>query len=64
MQNNEHSIDEVIPQNHTRGPGWFLILSYIFIAIFCIYYFFTYIDWQSDYDKQQMEIKEQISQTG
>ena len=51
-----------IQQDHKKGPGWFLILTYIIIAIFCVYYFITHIDWKSDYDKQQEEIRARTEQ--
>ena len=52
-----------IEQDHKKGPGWFLILTYIVVTIFCIYYFFTYKDWKSNYEVQQEEIKTKIEQT-
>lgn len=58
------SEEEVIPQNHERGPGWFLKASYLVIAIVCLYYLFNNWNWQSDYQLQQQEIKSKISQTG
>jgi hypothetical protein len=52
-----------IQQDHKKGPGWFLILTYIVVAIVCVYYFVTHKDWKSNYDKQQDEIKTKITQT-
>lgn len=52
--------DEMMHQDHERGPGWFLKISYIVIALFCIYYFFTYDDWKSNYEEQQEQIQQQI----
>jgi hypothetical protein len=51
-----------IQQDHKRGPGWFLTLSYIIIAIFCVYYFFAYKDWKSSYVKQQEAIQIEATQ--
>ncbi|MDZ7291570.1 MAG: hypothetical protein ONB44_16570 [candidate division KSB1 bacterium] len=53
--------DELIPQNHERGPGWFLKISYVVIIAFCVYYLFTYWSWKSGYDKQQEQIKKEIA---
>ena len=53
--------DEIIPQDHERGPGWFLKIAYLVITVFCVYYLFTYWDWQSDYDKQQAQIQQEIA---
>ncbi len=50
-----------IEQDHKKGPGWFLKLTYIVVAIFMVYYFFTYKDWKSNYDKQQATVQEQIA---
>ncbi len=55
--------EEIIPQNHERGPGWFLILSYVVITIFCVYYLTTQWDWQSNYDKQQTQIHQELEST-
>lgn len=52
--------DEVIQQDHKRGPGWFLKISYIIITLFCIYYLFAYWDWKSSYDEQQTQIQTQL----
>jgi hypothetical protein len=49
-------------QDHKKGPGWFLILSYIVIAVFCVYYLFAYIDWKSDYDRQLESTKAEVAQ--
>lgn len=56
-----HDDDELIPQDHERGPGWFLKISYGVIVAFCVYYLFTYWDWKSSYDLQQEEIQKKIS---
>lgn len=56
-----HDDDELIPQDHQRGPGWFLKIAYGVIIIFCVYYLFTYWDWKSGYDLQQEEIQKKIS---
>ncbi len=48
--------DQVIPQNHERGPGLFLKLSYLVIVAFCLYYCFANWAWKSDYDLQQEKI--------
>lgn len=53
--------DEMIQQNHERGPGWFLKISYVVIVAFCAYYLFTYWNWQSSYDEQQAQIKKQMA---
>lgn len=53
-----------IEQDHKRGPGLFLIISYVVIAAFCVYYLFTQWDWKSDYDLQQEEIRAEIDQSG
>lgn len=49
--------EEVIQQDHKRGPGWFLKISYIIITLFCLYYLFTFWDWKSSYDEQQTKIE-------
>lgn len=51
-----------IQQDHKRGPGWFLILSYVVIVAVCLLYYFRHIDWKSDYDKQQEKIELEITQ--
>ncbi len=53
--------DEVIPQNHERGPGWFLKISYIIVGLFCIYYLVTHWDWKSGYDEQQERIHTELT---
>jgi hypothetical protein len=60
MSNSELEYPE-IQQDHKRGPGWFLISTYIVVTMFCIYYFLTYRDWQSNYDKQQADLQAEIS---
>lgn len=52
--------DEMIQQNHERGPGWFLKIAYAVIVAFCAYYLFSYWNWQSSYDEQQTQIQKQI----
>jgi hypothetical protein len=52
--------DKTMQQNHERGPGWFLKISYAVIIIFCIYYLFTYWDWKSNYDVQQEQLQHQM----
>ncbi len=52
--------DDLIPQDHKRGPGWFLRIAYAVIAVFCVYYWFTYADWKSGYEQQQQEITKKI----
>jgi hypothetical protein len=51
---------DLIEQNHERGPGWFLKITYVVVSAFCIYYYFTYRDWQSSYQEQQTQIQAQI----
>lgn len=60
---NEQTVydEAVIEQDHKRGPGWFLKLSYIVITLFCIYYLFAYWGWKSDYDLQQEKIQMELS---
>ncbi len=58
--NDLYQDDEIIPQNHERGPGWFLIATYTVVTLVCIYYFFTYRDWKSSYEIQQQQIQEQL----
>lgn len=60
---NEQTVyDEVVmAQDHERGPGWFLKVSYVVITLFCIYYLYTYWDWKSEYDVQQEKIQMQLS---
>lgn len=60
MSNSELEYPE-IQQDHKRGPGWFLISTYIVVSLFCIYYFITYRDWQSNYDKQQAALQAEIA---
>ncbi len=56
-------VEEVlIDQDHERGPGWFLITSYVVIAVFCFYYLFTRWDWKSDYQEQQEQRQAGIAQ--
>ena len=51
--------EEVIPQNHEKGPGWFLKTSYVVILAFCVYYLFTFWSWKSDYELQQEQAKKE-----
>lgn len=53
--------EEIIEQNHERGPGWFLKIAYVAIAAFCVYYWFTYQNWKSTYDVQQEKIHTELS---
>ncbi|MCP4402763.1 MAG: hypothetical protein GY801_36355 [bacterium] len=50
-----------IEQDHKKGPGWFLILSYILVTLFCIYYLFANVNWKSNYDKQQETIRTELA---
>ncbi len=52
--------DGEIKQNHDTGPGWFLKIAYVVIAATCIYYLFTYWDWQSNYQEQQTQIQTKL----
>jgi len=52
--------EPIIEQDHKKGPGWFLIISYIVIAVFCVYYMFSQWEWKSDYDLQQEQVNAQI----
>lgn len=52
--------DGAIQQNHETGPGWFLKIAYIVIALSCIYYGYTYWNWQSNYQEQQAQIQTQL----
>ncbi|HUN65153.1 MAG TPA: hypothetical protein VMW43_03565 [Bacteroidota bacterium] len=60
MSNDLLQDDEIIRQDNERGPGWFLILSYIIISLFCLYYYFEYRDWKSSYQIQQEQIDAKI----
>ncbi len=55
--------EELIPQNHERGPGWFLKISYIVITAFCLYYLFTFWNWKSSYEVQQEQIQAEIAKS-
>jgi len=59
MDNNNMEYPE-IEQDHKKGPGWFLILSYIIIILSAILYFVFNKDWKSSYDLQQEEIQKKI----
>jgi hypothetical protein len=50
-----------IPQDETRGPGWFLKISYVVIVAFMLYYLFTNWTWKSNYEEQQEKIKMELS---
>lgn len=52
--------ETIIEQDHKRGPGKFLLLSYVVISVFCLYYLFTYWNWKSDYEIMQEEVKAQL----
>ena len=52
--------DEPIPQNHERGPGWFLKIAYIVITLVCIYYLFANWNWKSNYQEQQEKINSEL----
>ena len=52
--------DGEIKQNHDTGPGWFLKIAYVVISLFCVYYLFTYWNWQSSYQEQQTKIQQQL----
>ncbi|HTR99514.1 MAG TPA: hypothetical protein VML00_07155 [Bacteroidota bacterium] len=52
--------DDPIPQNHERGPGWFLRIAYVVIALSCIYYLFTNWNWKSNYQEQQEKIRSEL----
>jgi hypothetical protein len=52
--------DGEIQQNHNTGPGWFLKIAYVVIALFCIYYGFTHWSWQSSYQQQQAQIQAKL----
>lgn len=52
--------EDFMEQNHERGPGWFLKITYLVVAAFCVYYAFTYWDWKSNYDEQQAEIQTRL----
>jgi hypothetical protein len=50
----------IIDQDHKKGPGWFLIISYVVIVIFCFYYLFAEWNWKSDYEVEQNRLKAEI----
>jgi hypothetical protein len=52
--------DGEITQNNTTGPGWFLKIAYVIIVAFCIYYGYTYWNWQSNYQEQQSQIQTKL----
>ena len=58
--NDPFSDDGEITQRHDTGPGWFLKIAYVVITASCLYYLFTYWNWQSNYQEQQAEIQKQI----
>ena len=53
--------DDPIPQNHERGPGWFLKIAYVVIALCCVYYLFANWNWKSNYQEQQEKIKSELA---
>jgi len=60
MSTTDFNDDGAIEQRHDTGPGWFLKIAYIVIAAFCVYYAYTYWDWQSSYQEQQTQIQSQL----
>jgi hypothetical protein len=60
MSTAPETYDEVIQQNETRGPGWFLKIAYVVITAVCVYYLFAYWNWKSSYDVQQEQIQKQL----
>lgn len=54
--------DYGIKQDHEKGPGLFLKLSYVVIVIFCIYYLFAYFNWKSSYDLEMDRVNQQMQQ--
>jgi hypothetical protein len=60
MTTNQWNDDGEIKQNHDTGPGWFLKIAYVVIVAFCLYYLFTYWNWQSNYQEQQTQIQQKI----
>lgn len=53
--------DDPIAQNHERGPGWFLKIAYVVIAISCVLYLYFNWSWKSSYEEQQAKIKTELS---
>ena len=53
--------DDPIPQDHARGPGWFLKIAYVVIALACVYYLFANWNWKSNYDEQQEKIRTELA---
>jgi len=53
--------DDPIPQNHERGPGWFLKIAYVVITLACVYYLFANWNWKSNYQEQQEKIKSELA---
>ena len=53
--------NELIEQDEKKGPGWFLMLSYVVITVFMLYYLFTFWNYKSDYELQQEKIQMEIS---
>ncbi len=60
MKNESKPEVEVMEQNHERGPGLFLKISYVVITLFCIYYAYAYWNWQSSYERQQTGISQRL----
>ena len=52
--------DGAIQQNNETGPGWFLKITYVVVTAVCIYYLFTYWNWQSNYQEQQTQIQTKL----
>ena len=52
----------LIEQDHKKGPGWFLVTAYVVISLFCLYYLYHHWNWQSDYDRQQQEVRGRLEQ--
>lgn len=56
-------VEEVlIDQNHERGPGWFLLATYVVVTAFCLFYLFTHWNWKSDYEEQQEQQRAGVEQ--
>ena len=53
--------DDPIQQNHERGPGWFLKIAYVVIAISCVLYLFMQWNYKSSYQEQQEKIKSELA---
>ncbi|HTY58142.1 MAG TPA: hypothetical protein VMF59_04960 [Bacteroidota bacterium] len=53
--------DDPIAQNHERGPGWFLRIAYVVIALSSLYYLYANWNWKSNYQEQQEKIKSELA---